>query len=641
MKSILSLFTILLLNVCASSAKPSDTLRIVTHQRTTVVTDPAKGFKLYKEWGVFPKSDVPIRKIMMKVKFACPDSMRCADWDYMDRISIGRTGGVNGKVQDYEIGRMLTPYGGAFGKDWNFEWELDVTDFALLLRDSVEVEYRHTGYEPNTDRGWAITVQFEVIKGKPANKPISITKIYDSSYRYGDSAKPLEEVLKPVSFVAASDASFARLRMVQTGHGMDEPDGCGEFCNKVREIRYDGNLIDTRSIWKECGDNPLYPQAGTWVIDRANWCPGNLMQPDVYDLKVKPGGKHVIDARMQKYISTKPSADEVISAYLIQYKEVKAQNDAALEDILSPSLKPIYSRQNPASANAQIRVRNLGANVITSLDIVYGTSGSASERYNWKGEIASGKSTIITLPGTISPGHGVHIFKAELLKTNGRSDSYRNDNVLTTAFQSAPSLTDTLVFHLQTNNQPEHNSYTLKNAAHRIVKERTRGSLKANTVYRDTLVLEAGAYTLALADTAGDGLELWFNARGGRGLARLENAKGQMVKAFESDSGSGWEYNFTVGTVPDMVDANQVAIGLYPTRTKDKTTLDYFGNQEADVLVQLVADPGGKILEEHKYTKLKQGIFTFNLEHYVKGRFYMKVFVDGEQKFNKRIRFRE
>ena len=641
MKYLFSICLVVLLSFHASLARQSDTLRVVTHDRTTVVTDPAKGFKLYPSWGVFPKAGVPLRKVTMRVKFGCPDSMRCADWDYMDRISIRRTGGVNGPVQDYEIGRMLTPYGGAFGKDWNFEWELDVTDFALLLRDSVEIEYRHNGYEPNNDRGWAITVEFEIIKGKPAYEPISITKIYDSSYHYGDSSKPLEQVLKPVSFTAASNASFARLRMVQTGHGMDEPDGCGEFCSKVREIRYDGDLIDTRAIWKECGDNPLYPQAGTWVIDRANWCPGNLMQPDLYDLEVKAGATHTIDARMQKYVSTQPSADEVISAYLIQYKEVKTQNDAALEDILSPSLKDIYSRDNPASSNPRIRVRNLGSNEIKSLSIRYGTVGLKSKQYNWQGTIPAGKSVIVSLPGEIDSKAQANIFKAEILKTNAKMDAYKRDNILTSAYHAAPNLADTVVFHLQTNNQPHHNSYSLKAADGRIITERKLGSLKANTIYRDTIVLPKGAYSLALADTAGDGLELWFNARGGRGLARLENGKGQMVKAFESDSGSGWEYNFTVDGKPDEIDGNLVSIGLYPTRTKDKTTLDYFANKEAEVLVQLVADPGGKVLEEHRYNKLKQGIFTFNLEHYSKGRFYLKVFVDGKQEFNKRIRFKE
>src|SRR5688500_16863235 len=125
MKILLALIAVVLTNFSDSLAQSADTLKVVPYNRTTVVTDPSKGFKIYKKWSVFPKSDVPIRKIMMRVKFGCPDTMRCADWDYMDRISIGRIGGVNGKVQDFEIGRMLTPYGGAFAKDWNFEWELD------------------------------------------------------------------------------------------------------------------------------------------------------------------------------------------------------------------------------------------------------------------------------------------------------------------------------------------------------------------------------------------------------------------------------------------------------------------------------------------------------------------------------------
>ena len=632
---------LLLLSASLSFSAPADSLHVITHNKTTIVTDPGQGFKLYKKWGVFPEADVPLRKIMMRVKFACPNSMRCADWDYMDRISIARIGGINGTVQDYEIGRMITPYGGAFGKDWKFEWEVDVTDFALLLRDSVEIEYKHTGYEPNNDRGWAITVDFEIIKGKPAYEPVSIRKIYDNSFRYGDSGKSLEQTLKPVSFTAENGAAFARLRMVQTGHGMDEPDGCGEFCNKYREIWFDGKLIYTRSIWKKCGDNPLYPQAGTWLTDRANWCPGNLMQTDLYDLPVIPQKQYLISAIMQSYVSSKPSADEVISAYLIQYKKICAQNDAVLEDVISPSLKPIFSRQNPAAANAQIKVKNLGNNEITSLRIEYGTHGFSKKYYNWKGKFLSGKTEIITLPKTISSKPGNNIFEVTVLKTNGRADSYPRDNFLSMPFAAAPIHTDTVVFYLLTNNQPEQNAYVLKSNEGKTIKERKRGSLKATTAYLDTILLTPGDYTLALSNTSGDGLEFWYNGKGSRGAARLLNAKGDMLKAFESDFGSGWEYNFRVGSNPDPVDGSRLAIGLFPTRSRDKTTLDYMANKPADVLVQLVIDPGGKVVEEHRYNQLREGVFTYDLSRYPKGRFYLKVIVNGEEKFNKRVRYRE
>ncbi|UKJ05881.1 peptide-N-glycosidase F-related protein [Solitalea lacus] len=622
-------------------AKSADTLHVVTHNKTTIVTDPAKGFKPYRKWGVFPAAELPIRKITMHVRFGCPDSLRCADWDYMDRISIVRKGGKKGEELDFEIGRMLTPYGGAFGKDWTFSWEVDVTDFSLFLRDSVEVEYKHTGYEPNNDRGWAVTIDFEIVKGKPVLEPISIQKIYDDSFSYGDANNPINKALKPVSFTANENAAFARLRIVQTGHGMDEPDNCAEFCNKYRELWFDGKLIDKRSIWKKCGDNPLYPQAGTWVIDRAYWCPGNLMQPDLFDLIVHPGSQHTVKASMQNYISSKPSANEVISAYLIQYKKPSIQNDIALEDVIAPSSKAIYKRQNPVGANPQIVVKNVGSNKIESLLIQYGTVGFSKKQFEWKGAIAPGKMETITLPGLIESQNGANQFKAEVVKTNGKKDGYVADNSLKVPFNGVPVHDNSVVFYFLTNNQPEHNAYILFNSEGKTVKERKLGTLKANTIYRDTIKLAEGAYTLALIDTAGDGLEFWFNGKGGWGVARLMNLKDEMLKAFESDCGSGWLYNFKVGSNPDAINTDQATIGLYPTRTKDKTTLDYFANKADDVLVQLLTDPEGKIVEEHRYQQFKEGLFNYDLSRYPKGRFYLKVIVNGQERFKKRVRLKE
>ncbi|AFD06715.1 peptide-N-glycosidase F-related protein [Solitalea canadensis] len=621
--------------------KAADTTHVVTHNKTTVVTDPSKGFNTYKKWGVFPTANVPVRKIILHVKFACPDSMRCADWDYMDRISIMRTKGKNGQVQDYEIARMLTPYGGAFDKKWKFEWQVDVTDFSSLLRDSVEIEYKHTGYEPNKDRGWAITLDFEIVKGKPALEPVSIQKIYDDSFSYGDTTKPINQALKPISFKAENNVLFARLRLVQTGHGMDEPDNCAEFCNKYRQLFFDDKLIDTRAIWKKCGDNPLYPQAGTWIIDRANWCPGNLMQPDIFDLKVQSGTTHTVQAKMEDYISSKPSAAEVISAYLIQYKEITNQNDVAIEDIVVPSSKYGHKRANPAVANPKVLIKNLGKNEITNLEMIYGTEGFSKKQFKWAGKMPSGKSVLISLPGVIDAKKSTNQFYAKVVKVNGKKDAYEADNFIKAPFEAAPLNAEKLIFYLHTNQQPEHNSYALKNASGEVLQGRKQGSLKANTIYRDTLALTAGAYTLALVDTAGDGLEFWYNTAGGRGSARLMNLNGEIVKAFESDCGAGWEYNFRVGEKPDAINKEMLSVGLFPTRTNDKTTLDYFGSTAQDVTVQLVTDPGSVIVEEHKYNQLKEGIFTYDLSRFPKGRFYLKVFVNGEEKFKKRVRLKE
>lgn len=624
----------------AAFAAPDDTLHITTHHKLTVVTDPSKGNNPYKSWGTFPSKKTPVRKIMMFVKFACPDTMRCADWDYSDRISIKRTGGVNGVEQNYELGRMLTPYGGAFGKNWSFDFELDVTDFSILLRDSVEIEYNHSGWEPNEDRGWAITIEFLVIKGRPVNEPISIQKIYDDGYLYGNSEQPIEEKLSAVSFASAKNASFARLRVVQTGHGMDKPDGCAEFCDKWREIYFDGKLVEKKQMWKKCGDNPLYPQAGTWLIDRGNWCPGDLVQPDIYDLTIKRPS-HTVDINMQPYTASEVQANIVISAYLIQYKKNNTANDAAIEDILVPSNKYSYQRINPAAAGALVKIKNNGNKPVSSLLIEYGTEGFPKNKFTWNGLLAGNQTTLLTLPGTFNFKKGINNYTVRILKTNNKNDAYAADNSLTTSFTAPPVHDSVIVFYLLTNNQPQHNAYLLKNNKGEVFGERKTGSLNANTLYRDTFHLPPGAYHLALTDTAGDGLEFWFNRRGGRGLAKLLDGNNRLLQAFESDCGLGWEYNFVVGPQPDAIDEGKISIGLFPTRTMDVTTLDYFSNKTEEVVVKLVTDPGGIVVEEHIYKDLKEGIFTYDLTRYPKGRFYLKVIINGEEKFNKRVRYRE
>ncbi|MEO6916829.1 MAG: peptide-N-glycosidase F-related protein [Chitinophagaceae bacterium] len=623
--------------VCSHAA---DTLHVITHNRETIVTDPAHGFNEYKRWGVFPSAATPVRKIMLKVRLACPDSMRCADWDYKDHITIRRKGGAHGANQDYEIGRMLTPYGGAFPKDWKFNWEVDVTDFSMLLRDSVEIGYNHTGYEPNKDRGWAVTLDFEIIKGTPAWEPVSIQKIYDNSYRYGDSSKPIENELTPVTFKSAKGADFARLRIVQTGHGMDRPDGCGEFCNKYRKVFYDGKLIDTRSVWKECGDNPLYPQAGTWIYDRANWCPGNLMQPDVYNLPLARGREHTVDVTMQPYISPKPSADEVISAYLIQYRKAAQKVDVALMDIISPTIKDAFRRYNPSVLQPAILVKNLGASTVKSLLVQYGTKGSNKNIYQWKGQLAPFETDTIMLPGTITTDKANDQFEAELLQPNGKKDGYSADNKMTSWFEAVPRHDSTIMVYLKTNNEPLQTAYTLTDASGKMVQQRSFGSLKANTVYRDTWKLAAGAYRFTLLDSGDNGLEFWANARGGSGRAQLMNKQGQLIKDFDSDFGRFIQYDFMVGQPVTPIAAIH-SFGLYPTRTNDKTTLDYHGNFPAEVKVQITTDPGDTVVEEHTYLNLTEGVFTYDLGRFPKGRFYLKVLIDGEEKFKKRVRLKE
>ena len=627
-----------LLIVTLTSVHGEDTLHVITHNKETIVTDPATGFKAYNKWGIFPASKTSIRKIVLHVKFACPDSMRCADWDYLDIISIKRAGGANAASKDFEIARMLTPYGGAFNKDWKFDWELDVTDFSLLLRDSVEIEYNHSGYEPNKDRGWKVTLDFEIITGKPVAVPISIQKIYNGRFLYGDTASSIENQLIPIHFARENNADFAKLKISQTGHGANPPDGCGEFCSKKREIIFNGVTIDTRSLWKKCSDNPLYPQAGTWLTDRAYWCPGYLQIPDDYLLPLEK--ENMVDVNMEPYVFPKTEAAENIAAYIIQYKKNTAGNDVSIQDIIVPTDKKLHLRKNSACNNATILVKNNGKKVLKSLSIVYGTVGFAQKQYVWKGELAFNQEATIQLPGEIESAKGENYFTVALSKPNNKKDEFGSDNSMNSRFYKTPVHGKDVVFVFKTNNQPQHNSYKIFNTAGASVYQHSFDSNQKNILVKDSFKLTPGCYQLLVSDTAGDGTESWFNTRGGSGYVRLQDTKGNLLKQFEADFGDNILYNFSVSEdslqwSPVNVEAGIV---LYPTRTTGSTVLDFFNGKAEDVLVQIVTDEGNLLVEEHHYKNLKEGVFTYDLSYRPAQRYYLKVFIKGELKYNKRIR---
>jgi hypothetical protein len=619
-----------------------DTIRVFTHHNEVVVTDPSKGENRYTGRGIFPSADIPVRKITMFVHFACPDTMRCADWDYADRIVLGRSMGTGNDSTGWEIGRIITPYGGFFGKDWKFTWQTDVSDFSMILRDTTEVIYIHSGYEPNHDRGWLVSVEFEIITGRPVAQPLSVIQVYNENYEYGNRENPMEQTLKPFSFTAPANATHSVFRILQTGHGMDKPDNCAEFCSKYRLLFFDGKQIQKRQMWKKCGFNPVFPQAGTWIFDRANWCPGDLLHAEIIHLNIFPGREHSVHLSMEPYEAEELNhGAQSISAYLIHYGQIAAKIDVSAEDIIVPSAKDIYSKLNPDGANPVVIIRNNGSSSLTSLNIEYGTKGFPFQTFLWKGELGYSEADTITLPGIIHSNRGLNRFELKLVNPNGIPDEYPADNHLSSLFYPAPQHASPLVFYLLTNNEPEHNSWQLSDSNGKIIRTSPPEGMTAATSYYDTLFLEHGAYSLHFIDTMGDGLEFWYNTEGGRGEAMLFDSNKNLIKAFEPDCGSGWVYNFVIGSAPDMINPDETAISLYPVRTSDFTNLSYFSNTSRNILMKLISDPGGEVMEEHLYPNLRQGVFRYELFPYPHGRYYLKLFFEGDEIFNKRIRYIE
>jgi hypothetical protein len=633
-------FVIAVLGTIACSsilAVPGAVTRLKSHDHEKVITDPSTGFMLYPRWTVFPSMDTEYRKVVLLVTYRCPQGLHCGEWDYIDAVNLRRIGSSAAEPRAIEIARLISPYGWKFDSTWSFTWHVDITDFAFLLHDSVEVEFKHTGYESNADRGWLVTLDFELTEGEPAVRILGMDTLWCGSFPYGDTGKPIESLLHKIPF-AGDTAGMVRLRIHQTGHGMDDSANCAEFCSKYRQVKFDDSLVDQRQIWRTCGDNPLYPQSGTWIFNRANWCPGSIVSPDVYDFPVAPHSSHTVDIEMEPYVNPgKPSANYYIQSFLFYCTRPRAKNDVSLEEILVPSSADEYSRLNPACGEARIVIRNSGDSAITSVEVKYGAVDDSARTITWVGHLESQKTAHLILPGPITSNSGQGSFRVSLASPNGLKDEYPYDNSGSSTIMASPTLPAQFILALRTNKEALHNDWRLTDVAGNIVRERPLGSLSAYTNYRDTLNLSPGCYLLTVTDTAGDGLNFWFNVEGGYGYARLLDMNGRLIQGFLSDFGSEIRYWFKVGETSPIIARQPPVVEAFPPRNKGTFEVDLFFDAPTDIGINIVSDSTKSSVFSQRYLSIKDTMLPLDISGSPDGVYWLNVMTDRET-ITRRIR---
>ncbi|MFN3270428.1 MAG: peptide-N-glycosidase F-related protein, partial [Candidatus Kapaibacteriota bacterium] len=180
-------------------------------------------------------------------------------------------------TERYEIMRYVTPYGIGLDVGDGFTWTMDVTDFAPLLTGKVYLD------APNQQE--PIEITFDFIEGIPERNIIRLERIYDFYDVVYD--KNFENKISKQRKQISPEEKMFRLKVIQTGHGFGgNEDNCCEFCKKNAYVKVNDTVRYTKEVWRECGTNPLYPQGGTWLFNRTNWCPGAEVQP--YDFELTP-----------------------------------------------------------------------------------------------------------------------------------------------------------------------------------------------------------------------------------------------------------------------------------------------------------------------------------------------------------------
>jgi len=536
------------------------------------------------------------------------------------------------QVLRYEMARYITPYGINLTLGTGWTWTFDVSDYRTLLADSVHISAGN----------WQelLDVKFLMIEGTPPRDVIGIQNLWNGGFNFGQPSDPIESHLQAKTISIPANAFNSRWKSRVTGHGMDTPENCAEFCPKTHYYKVNGVQQFSKLVWRDnCDVNPLYPQGGTWVYDRANWCPGAEVWTYDWELSplVTPGSTFTVDHDVQAYTNTGGWDYYQIEDQLVTYGAPNFALDAAIVDIISPSKDQMHLRRNPVCTQPIIVIRNTGSTTLTSLTITYGLNGATPSVYTWTGSLAFMQSQEITLT-TFNWTQGASDFIVTLSAPNGGVDQYLFNNSKTSKF-TYPLLTpSTFQIEFKTNTYPWENAYTLKDETGIIIASRDGATLVANTLYRDTVTLADGCYIFELTDAGEDGLSFWANTAQGSGYCRFRNVGiPTMIKIFGADFGGQVYQQFTVG-LSSLVEENLVepsSMTIYPNPTEGFIYIDVQLNNHSNGVVQIF-DMLGKMVRQFKVTNLDDNLFTTDMSTFTNGVYFITL-QTGSETISKKV----
>lgn len=589
----------LALGFSKTQAAPGDTTWVQAHNDVWL-----DYYNDFDQAVTFPDGTQSYQRILMVFtlgKYVCPGTPEwCSDWDYTVQNFLMTPGG-----DTIELGRLITPYakGPAMPASWKRDYVFDVTDYYPLLKNNNDVRIHYSGYSG----GFTANIRFAFIEGQRDRDVKELVPLWRGSWAYGKASDPINTHLPVYSHTVPAGAVSEALHLNITGHGSD-PNYCSEFCSKYYRLYHNGAMVAQHDIWRDnCGLNQLYPQSGTWIYDRANWCPGDLVHKLIHNMDVTAGATDSLRVAFQDYTSD-GSASYTFSGLVLYYGDWNKSKDAGLEAIIAPTSDKTFFRENLSCARPMVRVKNRGAAALTSLKFSYGLAGSPMETFTWTGSLASGATADISLPpfAALQTATGAQTFSVEITEVNGAAgDEEAANNSLESTFSAPAAWKTELVFTLKTNNATaagvSETSYRILDADDNVVFSRVGAD--PGTVYSDTLSLPPNCYRLVVEDEGCDGLSWWANPGAGNGslivTRKNSNIPYPMDHYFNGDFGCGFTQYFRTeypAGVP-QTSAVPASMEVYPNPASNQLSVALYGIDRPAGDIWIMDATGRRVLQ--------------------------------------------
>ncbi|TVR77259.1 MAG: T9SS C-terminal target domain-containing protein [Saprospirales bacterium] len=633
---LLGLLTVLCFYAHTVQAAKPDTIHVRVHDKVDMVW-----FESYDREGLFPIADREFHRVWMEVTIGCA-SGGCSDWDYTVLIHLLAD-------EEYELGRLITPYGGymannanGFNNDWTHRYRYDITDFVHLFEENTTIRAFYSGWSA----GFSVTTDFYFIEGSPPREVLGIENIVHGSHNYTDAVTynevhtPAVELLTPLGTVQS------KLRYLPSGHGFDNNVFCAEFCPRNYFLYVDGSRVGSGTIWKDdCGRNALYPQGGTWVYDRANWCPGEAVPLHEFELGdlLQAGQMHEFDLDLEAYTWSGDQAPSYTTSFqVVYYGDWNIHKDAELLEIIAPSRHEDHFRLNPICSNPIVLVQNSGRDPIQDITFEYGFPGGEVCTYLWTGSLQFGERATIELPAPIWNSMDVNRpeFFVRILEVDGAPDEVLYNNELKSEIGIPTELPSLFAVNFRTHTRFSDFTYGVYKEDGSPVFERVPSS--PNSMFSDTVNLAPGCYSFRVADQAGFGLANWPTGQG-TGSIDFRRPIGPIwttLRTLRRDFGSEYTINFTVGyelfDEPDRggcgfpvstVDEMQIETGILVSPNPTTGIVNIICGNESRILEVSVYSADGKLVRQNRNTEY--GSINLDLSGQRDGLYFIRIKTDS------------
>lgn len=227
----------------------------------------------------------------IEVDMRCPDPERveagnCGAWDYLAYAFVQEEDG-EGWIQ---LTRAITTY------HREAHWTMDASAMLPHLRNGGLRTFRWSWAPEWNVQPTSTRVNLRFWSDPEALDPFAIVPLWTGGGLNAD----YNAAHGPIDVAVPADAQRVELFAIITGHGMEAPNNCAEFCDHHHAftVGADTHVKTHDAIGQDNGcvqelDNGMTPnQWGTWWFGRGGWCPGQQVDPFVVDVTAQaPSGQ--------------------------------------------------------------------------------------------------------------------------------------------------------------------------------------------------------------------------------------------------------------------------------------------------------------------------------------------------------------